>query len=121
MVDSPGELAPDDPGADDGDDRPAKGAGLSWSWDSDSYFDALLNAVRGAAPWLRDSEDADHAADVDPEADEAAYQEAVAAGRGGGEAPPGRAPGARRTFATRPPPGPWPGAAAPPPPLGRPA
>ncbi len=81
MVDSPGELAPDDPGADDGDDRPAKGAGLSWSWDSDSYFDALLNAVRGAAPWLRDSEDADHAADVDPEADEAAYQEAVAAGR----------------------------------------
>src|SRR5258708_16376983 len=81
MVDSPGELAPDDPGADDGDDRPAKGAGLSWSWDSDSYFDALLNAVRGAAPWLRDSEDADHAADVDPEADEAAYQEAVAGGR----------------------------------------
>src|SRR5258708_18719636 len=80
MVDSPGELAPDDPGADDGDDRPAKGAGLSWSWDSDPYFDALLNAVRGAAPWLRDSEDADHAADVDPEADEAAYQEAVAAG-----------------------------------------
>src|SRR5258708_31707117 len=88
MVDSPGELAPDDPGADDGDDRPAKGAGLSWSWDSDSYFDALLNAVRGAAPWLRDSEDADHAADVDPEADEAAYQEAVAAAGGVAGPPP---------------------------------
>src|SRR5258708_22848227 len=107
MVDSPGELAPDDPGADDGDDRPAKGAGLSWSWDSDSYFDALLNAVRGAAPWLRDSEDADHAADVDPEADEAAYQEAVAAGPGSGAAPPVRAARAPRPVPPRPPPARW--------------
>jgi hypothetical protein len=96
--------------------------GLSWTWDFD--LDALLEAVKGAAPWLRttpDTEDADadaadadatraddgdavdvadvsaaegtadgskDAADsgadgdaVDPEADEAEYQEALAAGR----------------------------------------
>src|SRR5258708_38527065 len=115
MVDSPGELAPDDPGADDGDDRPAKGAGLSWSWDSDSYFDALLNAVRGAAPWLRDSEDADHAADVDPEADEAACQEAVAAGGGGGGAPPVAARRAARAVPPRARGAPWRGPGRPPP------
>jgi hypothetical protein len=82
MADSPGDLPPDDPGADDNDARPA-GDGLSWCWDSDFDFEALLDAVNGAAPWLRDPEAADRAADVDPEADEAAYQEAVAAGRVG--------------------------------------
>jgi hypothetical protein len=82
MADSPGDLPPDDPGADDNDARPF-GDGLSWCWDSDFDFEALLDAVNGAAPWLRDPEAADRAADVDPEADEAAYQEAVAAGRVG--------------------------------------
>jgi Domain of unknown function (DUF222) len=90
MADSPSDMTPDDPGADDGDARSADAAdarpagdGMSWSWDSDFDFEALLDAVSGAAPWLRDGEATDRSADVDPEADEAAYQEAVAAGRVG--------------------------------------
>jgi hypothetical protein len=79
----PGDVAPGSPGADDDDAEPVLGGGLSWCWDSDTDFGALLDAVSGAAPWLRDTEAADdpQAADVDPEADEAAYREAVAAGR----------------------------------------
>src|SRR6266851_9126069 len=82
MADSPGDLTPDSPGADDDDAQPVFG-GMSWSWDSDTDFEALIDAANGAAPWLRDTEAADdpQAADVDPEADEAAYQEALAAGR----------------------------------------
>ncbi len=82
MADSPGDLTPDSPGADDDDAQPVFG-GMSWSWDSDTDFEALMEAVNGAAPWLRDTEAADdpQATDVDPEADEAAYQEALAAGR----------------------------------------
>jgi hypothetical protein len=82
MADSPGDLTPDDPGPENGDGRPA-GEGMSWSWDSGFDFEALLDAVSGAAPWLRDAEGADQAVDADPEADEAAYREAVAAGRVG--------------------------------------
>src|SRR5216683_2473315 len=83
MADSPGDLTPDSPGADDDDAQPVFGGGMSWSWDSDTDFEALLDAVSGAAPWLRDAAAADdpQATDVDPEADEAAYQEALAAGR----------------------------------------
>jgi len=68
------------------------GGGMSWCWNFD--FDALLDAVSGAAPWLRAAEpgatdSADPRAkeappepdDVDPQADEAEYQEALAAGR----------------------------------------
>src|SRR5712671_4574831 len=82
MADSPGDLTPDSPGEDDDDAQPVFG-GMSWSWDSDTDFEALIDAANGAAPWLRDTEAADdpQAADVDPEADEAAYQEALAAGR----------------------------------------
>jgi hypothetical protein len=54
-----------------------------WSWDSGFDFEALLDAASGAAPWLRDAKAADQAVDADPEADEAAYREAVAAGRVG--------------------------------------
>src|SRR5260221_6221152 len=82
MADSSGDLTPDSPGAGDDDAQPVFG-GMSWSWDSDTDFEALIDAANGAAPWLRDTEAADdpQAADVDPEADEAAYQEALAAGR----------------------------------------
>jgi hypothetical protein len=123
MADSPDDLTPGHDGADDGDVGPL-GGGLSWCWDSDFDFEGLLDAVNGAAPWLRDAQAPDHAAAdtdcaadhasvgagqggsggsrddaedvdpqaadmdqqapaVDPEADEAAYQEAVAAGRVG--------------------------------------
>ena len=83
MADSPSDPAPDDPNAEDGD---ARADGMSWFWDSDFDFEALLDAVSGAAPWLREPRDtgaADCPATVDPEAEEAAYQEAVAAGRVG--------------------------------------
>src|SRR5260221_619633 len=82
MADSPGDLTPDSPGADDDDAQPVFG-GMSWSWDSDTDFEALIDAANGAAPWLRDTDAADdpQAADVDPEADEEAYQEQLAAGR----------------------------------------
>jgi len=82
MADSPGDLTPDSPGADD-DNAQRDFGGMSWSWDSDTDFEALIDAANGAAPWLRDTEAADdpQAADVDPEADDAAYQEALAAGR----------------------------------------
>jgi hypothetical protein len=101
----------------DGADRPeavaghdfATAGGLSWSWQLD--LASVLDAVTGAAPWLRDaepgadspsanspsanspsvdytsigstapSEDAPHPGAGDMEADEAAYQEALAAGR----------------------------------------
>ncbi len=84
------DVAPGSPGADDDDAEPVLGGSLSWCWDSDTDFGALLDVVSGAAPWLRDSEAADdpqaaavdrEAPHVDPEADEAAYREAVAAGR----------------------------------------
>ncbi len=72
------------------------GAGLSWSWGLD--LPALIDAMTGAAPWLRDPADGSDLlypsgqdapagqppADQpgpDPEADEQEYQEAVAAGR----------------------------------------
>jgi len=74
------------------------GGGMSWCWELD--FAALLDAVTGTAPWLRPAEADEAAADadraepgdqskagadqreeVDPEAEEAAYQEALAAGR----------------------------------------
>ena len=79
-----------------------RGGGLSWIWDFDVA--AVVEAVTGAAPWLRadagpkaadsavadpsgpgqdDGAVAQEAADaaVDPEADEAEYQRALAAGR----------------------------------------
>src|SRR5260221_10582310 len=82
MADSPGDLTPDSPGADDDDAQPVFG-GMSWAWDSDTDCEALLDAANGAAPWVRATEAADdpQAADVDAAADEAAYQEALAAGR----------------------------------------
>ncbi len=49
-----------------GDSLAAMNGGLSWTWDFD--LDALLEAVKGAAPWLRttpDTEDADADADAD--------------------------------------------------------
>ena len=88
------DLPPEDPGAgsaDDDDLLPGLGGSISWSWDFD--FTALLDGVTGPAPWLRvteaDGPDGGNAevagpADgevPDPEADEAAFQEAVAAGR----------------------------------------
>jgi hypothetical protein len=72
------------------------GDGLSWCWSLD--LAALLAAVSGLAPWLRATGEADPVpadgavpaggavlagAGVDPEADEAEYQEAMAAGRAG--------------------------------------
>ena len=64
--------------------------GLSWMWELD--LDAVLEAVTGAAPWLRTTPGSEHTeADAaagtpekhepDPEADDAKYQEAVAEGR----------------------------------------
>ncbi len=71
------------------------GGGMSWSWDLD--LESVLDAVTGAAPWLRapaagpgaspaKPATADASADPSPavldmEADQAAYEEAVAAGR----------------------------------------
>ena len=49
MADSPGDLTPDSPGADDDDAQPVFG-GMSWSWDSDTDFEALIDAANGAAP-----------------------------------------------------------------------
>ena len=49
-----------------GDSLAAMNGGLSWTWDFD--LGALLEAVKGAAPWLRstpDTEDADADADAD--------------------------------------------------------
>jgi Domain of unknown function (DUF222) len=71
----------------DGDDlQPGLGGNISWCWDFD--FAALLDAVTGPAPWLRsdkpdgsDSASSAGEAGADPEADEAAFQEAMAAGR----------------------------------------
>jgi Domain of unknown function (DUF222) len=111
------DLPPEDPGAGsaDGEDLlPGPGGSISWCWDFD--FAALLDAVTGPAPWLREDkpDDPDRASKTawsatgenadpqagsgaaasggeladpadedgaDPEADEAAFQEAVAAGR----------------------------------------
>ena len=49
-----------------GDSLSVMNGGLSWTWEFD--LDALLEAVKGAAPWLRttaDTEDADADADAD--------------------------------------------------------
>ena len=92
------DLPPEDRDGSAGrDDMSPIGGEMSWCWDFD--FDALLDAVSGAAPWRRapqagaaDSGVADsahpkaeeaavEAGDLDPEADEAEYQEALAAGR----------------------------------------
>src|SRR5215475_5149357 len=83
-----------------GDALPQLSGGMRWTWELD--IDAVLQAASGAAPWLRApadpdaddpdpaaadpadpaaSDEADEATDPDPEADEAEYQEAVAAGR----------------------------------------
>jgi Domain of unknown function (DUF222) len=60
------------------------GGGMSWCWELD--FGALVDAVSGPAPWLRGEDH--HAgpggpAAEDPEAGQAAYLEAVDAGRAG--------------------------------------
>jgi len=83
-----GPGTPDDPAEDDL--VAATPGGLSWMWELD--LDAVLEAVTGAAPWLRTTPGSEHTeADAaagtpekhepDPEADDAEYQEAVAEGR----------------------------------------
>src|SRR5258705_12260642 len=100
MASDPDDRPAEDPSASAGGDELGQGlgGGMSWCWELD--FAALLDAVTGTAPWLRPAEAGEAAADadraepgdqskagadqreeVDPEAEEAAYQEALAAGR----------------------------------------
>jgi Domain of unknown function (DUF222) len=95
MTSSAGDVLPDGSDEPEGGDvsGSATGGGMSWLWDFD--LAAVVEAVTGAAPWLRadsgpeaaDSAVADASgrgqddAAVDPEADEAEYQEALAAGQ----------------------------------------
>ena len=107
MVSMTAALPPEGPDefAARGDSLQPLPGGMRWTWELD--LDTVLQAASGAAPWLRtpadpdpaepDADDtaaaesgptdpaatgeADEAPDPDPEADEAEYQEAVAAGR----------------------------------------
>ncbi|MGN6680221.1 MAG: hypothetical protein ACTHKL_20860, partial [Streptosporangiaceae bacterium] len=108
MVSMTAALPPEGPDefAARGDSLQPLPGGMRWTWELD--LDAVLQASSGAAPWLRTAADpdpdlhpaaaesdptdppatdpaatdeADEAPDPDPEADEAEYQEAVAAGR----------------------------------------
>jgi hypothetical protein len=96
VANSAGELLPDGSDEPEGGDvsESAMGGGMSWTWDID--LAAVVEAVTGAAPWLRPAPEPEAAAPkadacavdpgtddvaVDPEAEEAEYQEALAAGR----------------------------------------
>jgi Domain of unknown function (DUF222) len=85
MADPPDDPVPGHAGAAGQDAGPRSDGGMSWCWELD--FGALMDAVTGPAPWLRGE---DRAADPggpvaedDPEAGQAAYLEAVDAGRAG--------------------------------------
>src|SRR5215469_7363115 len=72
------------PDAPDSDEPPS---GLSWCWNID--LAAVLDAVAGVAPWLREPTSHDPQAGAEPasadcakvEAEDAEFQEAITAGR----------------------------------------